>query len=37
VTGEDGLAEMRLDAAIVEAVRTGQTKRITEELRKHRD
>jgi predicted dehydrogenase len=25
VTGEDGLAEMRLDAAIVEAIRTGQS------------
>ena len=24
VTGEDGLAEMRLDAAIVEAIRTGR-------------
>jgi hypothetical protein len=24
VTGEDGLAAMRLDAAVVEAVRTGR-------------
>jgi predicted dehydrogenase len=30
VSGEDGLAAMRLDAAIVEAVRTGRTVRITE-------
>jgi UDP-N-acetylglucosamine 3-dehydrogenase len=40
VTGEDGLAQMRLDAAIVEAARTGKTKRITESTekwREHRD
>jgi predicted dehydrogenase len=40
VTGQDGLAEMRLDAAIVEAARTGKTKRITENTeqeREHRD
>jgi predicted dehydrogenase len=30
VTGEDGLAAMRLDAAVVEAVRTGRVVRITE-------
>jgi predicted dehydrogenase len=30
VTGEDGLAEMRLDAVIVEAVRMGKTMRITD-------
>ena len=30
VTGEDGLAAMRLDAAVVEAVRAGETVRITE-------
>ena len=31
VTGEDGLAQMRLDAAIVEVARTGRAKRITED------
>ncbi|HEY4382509.1 MAG TPA: Gfo/Idh/MocA family oxidoreductase [Acidobacteriaceae bacterium] len=40
VTGEDGLAQMRLDAAIVKAVSTGRATRITEiteEKREHRD
>jgi predicted dehydrogenase len=37
VTGEDGLAEMRLDAAVVEAVRTGRTMRITESTEEGRE
>jgi predicted dehydrogenase len=39
VTGEDGLKQMRLDAAVVEAVRSRKTKRtagFTEEEREHK-